>query len=107
PLTSTTAPLAPVAAPFPYTTLFRSTSSYKANVAGDFSASIDWGDGTTTVGTVTGGNGSFTVSANGANGHTYADEGTQKITVTVRSEEHTTDLHTREKTVTRRQHDAN
>src|SRR5207253_3125290 len=42
-----------------------------SNVAGDFTAAIDWGDGTTTAGTVTGSAGSFTVSGS----HTYADEG--------------------------------
>ncbi len=30
-----------------------------ANGAGDFAASINWGDGTTTTGTVSGSNGSF------------------------------------------------
>jgi hypothetical protein len=51
-----------------------------SNVAGDFAATIDWGDGTTTAGTVTGGTGSFTVSGS----HTYADEGsfTLKTTLT-------------------------
>jgi hypothetical protein len=48
------------------------TDNYLVQVAGDFTASIDWGDGTTTSGTVTGGNGNFTISGN----HTYADEGT-------------------------------
>src|ERR1700724_2904480 len=35
-----------------------------------FTATIDWGDGTTTVGTVVGSNGNFTVEG----GHTYADD---------------------------------
>ena len=43
-----------------------------AQVAGDFTAMIDWGDGATTSGTVTGGNGMFTINGQ----HTYADEGT-------------------------------
>ena len=43
-----------------------------AQVAGDWTATIDWGDSTTTSGTVTGGNGTFTISGN----HTYSDEGT-------------------------------
>src|SRR5207248_7622628 len=59
------------------------TSTFPANTAADFQASINWGDGTTTVGTITGGNGSSTVSANGANAHTYADEGNFTLTVTV------------------------
>jgi hypothetical protein len=44
-----------------------------------FTATINWGDGTTTAGTVTGGSGSFTVTGQ----HTYADEGTFTTTVTV------------------------
>ncbi|HWB14604.1 MAG TPA: DUF4214 domain-containing protein [Pirellulales bacterium] len=48
------------------------TDNYLGQVAGDFTATIDWGDGTTTSGAVTGGNGNFTISGN----HTYADEGT-------------------------------
>ena len=42
---------------------------------GDFTATINWGDGTTTAGTVIGSNGSFTV----AGGHTYADEGSDPL----------------------------
>jgi VCBS repeat protein len=48
-----------------------------ANVAGDFIASIDWGDGQTTSGTVGGGNGSFTVSGS----HVYAAAGQDTVTV--------------------------
>jgi uncharacterized repeat protein (TIGR01451 family) len=48
--------------------------------ASDFSAMIDWGDGTTTGGTVAGSAGSFTVSGS----HTYADEGPFHPTVSVR-----------------------
>ncbi|MGH7137873.1 MAG: DUF4214 domain-containing protein, partial [Pirellulales bacterium] len=39
---------------------------------GDFSASIDWGDGTVSAGSVSGSAGSFTVSGS----HVYAEEGT-------------------------------
>jgi len=49
--------------------------------ASDFTANIDWGDGTTTPGVVSGSNGSFTVSS--AAGHTYADEASETITTTV------------------------
>jgi len=42
-----------------------------ANVAGDFTATINWGDGTTTTGTVVGSNGAFTVNGS----HTYATAG--------------------------------
>ncbi len=47
--------------------------------AGDFSASIDWGDGSTSDGTVTGGAGSFTVSGT----HTYATTGPRTITTSI------------------------
>ena len=47
------------------------TDSNSGDQAGGFTSSINWGDGTTTAGTVTGGDGSFTVSG----GHTYADGG--------------------------------
>jgi hypothetical protein len=51
------------------------TDGFLGQVADDFTSSINWGDGTTTTGTVTGGNGSFTISGS----HTYADEGTFSI----------------------------
>ena len=44
-----------------------------------FSAKVNWGDGTSSQGTVTGSNGSFTV----VGGHSYADEGSYTITVGV------------------------
>ena len=50
-----------------------------SDTAGDFTASIAWGDGTTIAGTVSGGNGSFTVTG----GHTYADEGCDPLGVTI------------------------
>jgi hypothetical protein len=53
------------------------TDTFAGNTAGDFTASIDWGDGSTTTGTVTGGGGSFTVSGT----HAFADEGSFTITV--------------------------
>jgi hypothetical protein len=55
------------------------SDSFTGNVAGDFTATIDWGDGTTTAGTVSGGGGSFSVSGD----HTYADEGAFTTTVTL------------------------
>jgi hypothetical protein len=42
-------------------------------------ATIDWGDGTTTSGRVTGSNGMFTVTG----GHSYADEGSFPLGVTI------------------------
>jgi hypothetical protein len=47
------------------------------SVAGDFAASIDWGDGTTTTGAVSGSNGSFNV--NGL--HTYAQTALETVKV--------------------------
>jgi hypothetical protein len=51
--------------------------TYAANVPGDLVATIDWGDGTTTAGTVSGGSGTFTVSG----AHTYANPGQDTVTV--------------------------
>jgi len=48
-------------------------------VATDYSASINWGDGSTSTGTISGGGGSFTVTGS----HTYAEEGSHTITATV------------------------
>jgi len=56
------------------------SDSTTSDVAADFTASIDWGDGTTTNGTVTGGNGSFTVTGGS---HTYADEGGEPVSTTL------------------------
>jgi hypothetical protein len=50
-----------------------------ANIAGDFAATINWGDGTTTSGTVSGGSGTFTVSGT----HTYTHAGHENMTVTL------------------------
>ncbi len=47
--------------------------------AGDYSATIAWGDGSASTGTVTGSAGSFSVSGS----HTYAEEGTEQVTVTI------------------------
>src|SRR4029077_5455125 len=48
----------------------------------DYTATIDWGDGTTTAGVVSGSGPSFTVAS--AVSHTYADEGlfTEVVTIT-------------------------
>jgi hypothetical protein len=63
----------------PGTTIATFADSNLSNTASSFTATIDWGDGTTTAGTVTGSNGSFTVQGN----HTYADEGDPLATVTI------------------------
>jgi hypothetical protein len=47
------------------------------NVAGDFSATINWGDGTTTAGVITDTRGTISVSRT----HTYASSGQDAVTV--------------------------
>jgi hypothetical protein len=47
--------------------------------AAEYSATIDWGDGSSSAGTVSGGAGSFVVSGT----HTYAEEGLYHVTVTI------------------------
>jgi hypothetical protein len=55
-------------------------SGNPTNPASDFTATIDWGDGTTTSGTVTGdGAGDYTVSGS----HGYTDEGSHTVKVTL------------------------
>src|SRR5580693_4626427 len=50
-----------------------------ANTPSDFTATINWGDGNSSAGTVAGGAGNFTVSGT----HTYATSGTFTVTVTL------------------------
>ena len=56
-------------------------TGYPTNVPSDFSAFINWGDGTTILGTIVAGatTGSFTVNSS----HTYAEEGSFPLSVTV------------------------
>ncbi|HEX5446523.1 MAG TPA: DUF4214 domain-containing protein, partial [Pirellulales bacterium] len=54
-------------------------TGYPGNTAGDFSAVIDWGDGTTTAGTVGGSAGAFTVTGQ----HLYNSEGNYPLSVTL------------------------
>ena len=56
------------------------TDGTTSDTTGNFTASIDWGDGATTTGTVVGSNGSFTVQGGP---HTYADDNTYPAIVTV------------------------
>jgi hypothetical protein len=64
----------------PFTgTVANFTDSYTGNAASDFTATIDWGDATTSAGTVTGGGGAFSVSGT----HTYAGAGNFTVTVTL------------------------
>jgi hypothetical protein len=55
------------------------SDSDSSDTADKFTATINWGDGQTTTGSVSGANGSFTVSG----GHTYVDEGNEKASVTL------------------------
>ncbi len=55
------------------------TDSDTSKTPADFTASIDWGDGNTSAGTVTGSNGAFSIAGQ----HTYADEGSFPLSVTV------------------------
>src|SRR5207245_1364851 len=53
-----------------------------AEAVGNYSASVNWGDGGTSGGSINVSNGTFTVSAD----HLYAEEGTYPITVTISHE---------------------
>src|SRR5262249_40021483 len=56
------------------------TDTNLSDTAGTFAATINWGDGTSSAGTITGTNGSFAV----AGSHTYADEATSAaLSVTI------------------------
>jgi PKD repeat protein len=55
------------------------TGTFTSGISGPFSATINWGDGTTTAGTVTTSGTSFMVNGS----HTYAEEGNYSFTVTV------------------------
>jgi hypothetical protein len=48
--------------------------------AGEYAATIEWGDGTSTEGTVSGSGGSFAVDGE----HTYADEGSYEVKVAIK-----------------------
>ena len=51
-----------------------------SDTAGGFTATVDWGDGTTEAGTVTGANGSFAVAVPGST-HFYVDEGSDQAVI--------------------------
>jgi hypothetical protein len=61
------------------TTIATFTDSNTSDLASGFTATINWGDTTTSTGTITGSNGSFVVTG----GHTYAGEGTAPVSVTI------------------------
>jgi hypothetical protein len=64
------------------------TDSNRSDKASSFAATINWGDGSTTSGRVTGSNGTFTVTG----GHTYADEGSFPLGVTITDRANNTSL---------------
>jgi hypothetical protein len=85
-LTVTVAPLSDAAANFSATagapfsgTVATFTTADKIDSAAAFSAVITWGDGSTSTGRITGGNGSFTVSGS----HTYAAAGSYAVYVQI------------------------
>jgi len=55
------------------------TDPQTADTAGQFAATINWGDGVSTLGTITGGDGGFTV----AGSHTYSAGGSFLVRVTI------------------------
>ena len=55
------------------------TDPDKSATASEYSATIEWGDGSSSTGTVSGSGGSFSVSGN----HTYAEEGSYTITAAI------------------------
>src|SRR5262249_18738622 len=58
------------------------TDTNPSATASDFTATIDWGDQTTSTGTVSLTNGTFSVTGS----HTYADEGTFPVKVTIKDD---------------------
>jgi hypothetical protein len=62
------------------TTVATFTDTSSSDTAAAFTATIDWGDGTTSAGTVVGSNGSFAVTG----GHTYTDEGSYTLGVAIK-----------------------
>src|SRR5262249_33575754 len=64
------------------------TDGNVTDTASAFTATIDWGDGTTSAGTIVGSNGSFTVEG----GHTYAHDEFASATVNVTRAAHNSQL---------------
>jgi hypothetical protein len=61
------------------TTVATFTDATLTDTPSDFSATIAWGDGQTSQGTVTGGSGKFSIIGS----HVYAEPGTEAVTVTL------------------------
>jgi hypothetical protein len=66
--------------------------------ASEYSATIDWGDGSTSAGTISGSGGNFTVS--GTPPHTYAEEGSFAVKVTITDVDNTSNTATTSSTAT-------
>jgi hypothetical protein len=64
------------------------TDPNTSDASSAFTATINWGDGTTTTGAVSGSNGTFTVKG----GHTYANEGSFPLGVTITDRANNTSL---------------
>jgi hypothetical protein len=64
------------------------TDTNRSDTASSFTATINWGDGITTSGRVTGSNGTFTVTG----GHIYAVEGSFPLGVTITDRANNTSL---------------
>jgi hypothetical protein len=64
------------------------TDPNRSDTASSFTATIAWGDGTTTSGAVSGSRGTFTVKG----GHTYADEGSFPLGVIITDRTNNTSL---------------
>jgi hypothetical protein len=62
---------------------FTDPGGAEADDSSHYFATIDWGDGTATVGTITLNNGTFTISGD----HTYIEEGSYRISVTIAHED--------------------
>src|SRR5262249_40759520 len=55
------------------------TDSNLAATSGEFTATINWGDGTSSSGTISGSNGAFSITGS----HAYADEGSYTLDVKI------------------------
>ncbi len=60
-------------------TLTTFTDPQTTDTASQFSATVNWGDGTSTIGTITGGNGSFAVMGS----HTYGTGGSFPVSIAI------------------------
>jgi streptogramin lyase/PKD repeat protein len=80
PLTATGTTVSAVEGASTTPTVATFTDADPAGTVSDYTATIDWGDGSTTTGTIAASAPGFSVSGT----HTYAEEGTYTITVTIK-----------------------